>query len=328
MIRKILRFIPPLLVAGGALFAAMWFINQITEGLIARFPGADTYDLIPLLPIGSVGYMEQDISWLLTWIAPIMVVEYFILGIPISALMLVISKYIKGTSHNIDIIQTGNKFGARRMIQRSVIPALLALALGSVIQSYLANSLINVPQQLIEDFPDQILPFWNPLFSIVVGLIAVPIVMIIYIPTWILNDAGITFHLKENQLDVRRCPESIGVGRWWSNLLGGFTILVVPVYSFVQYFVVPFVVSGNIVLESILRGFFLTFAVPMLGIAFMLPIVIFNEMALGLSRRWIRRVARALGAREMKLQTILTETEIIDKETEFGWGYSTTKKAK
>ncbi|MBN2230181.1 MAG: hypothetical protein JW779_11390, partial [Candidatus Thorarchaeota archaeon] len=248
--------------------------------------------------------------------------EYFVLGIPVSALMLIISKYVKGPSHDVDIIQTGNKFGARRLIQRSVIPALLALALGSVIQSYVAGFLINVPDPI----PLEIIHFWNPLFSIVVGLIAVPIVMVIYIPTWFLNDAGITFHLKESQLEARRCPESIGVGRWWSNMLGGFTILVVPVFSFVQYFVIPYVVLGNITALEILRGFFFTFGVPILAIAFMLPIVIFNEMALGISRGWIRRVAKALGAREMKLQTILTKTEIVDKETEFGWGYSSTTK--
>ena len=166
MFRKILRFIPPLLVAGGALYVAVWSIGQLMTNLIAMFPGASTYDLIPRIPLlGPTEYLEYDINWLLTWIAPIMIVEYFVLGIPVSALMLVISKYIKGTSHNIDIIQTGNKFGARRMIQRAIVPALLALALGSVIQSYLAGSLINVPQQLIEQHPDQVLPIWNPLFN-------------------------------------------------------------------------------------------------------------------------------------------------------------------
>ncbi len=322
MIRKTLRFIPPLLLAGGALYAATWFIDRLKFGLIENFQGAGSYNLIDLIP----GPMEADINWLLTWIAPIMIVEYFVLCLPMSALMLLISKYIKSASHDIDIIQTGSKFGARRLIQRSVIPALLALALGSVIQSFLARYLIQVPWQQIENNPDLIL-FWSPIFSIVVGLIAIPIVMVIYIPTWMLNDAGITFHLKDNQLDVRRCPESIGVGRWWSNLLGGFTILIVPVYSFVQYFVVPFGLSGQIQLFELMRGFFLTFAVPMLAMAFMLPIVVFNEMALGLSRKWIRGVARRLGAREMTLQTILTETKIIDKETEFGWGYSSTKKS-
>ncbi|MBN2230337.1 MAG: hypothetical protein JW779_12180 [Candidatus Thorarchaeota archaeon] len=319
MIKKILRFIPPLLVAGGALYGAMWFIELIKNGLVRELgPEALTYDMIPLIP----GPLEADINWLLTWIAPIMIVEYFVLGIPVSALMLIISKFVKGASHDIDIIQTGNKFGARRLIQRIVIPALLALALGSIIQSYIAGLLINVPDPI----PLEIIHFWNPLFSIVVGLIAVPIVMVIYIPTWFLNDAGITFHLKESQLEARRCPESIGVGRWWSNMLGGFTILVVPVYSFVQYFIIPYIVLGNVSAFEILRGFFFSFGVPILAIAFMLPIVIFNEMALGISRGWIRRVAKAVGAREMKLQTILTETEIVDKETDFGWSYSTTKK--
>ncbi|MHA1907738.1 MAG: hypothetical protein ACW98Y_10630 [Candidatus Thorarchaeota archaeon] len=321
MVRRYLRYIPPIIVSIGGLLIAIWLIRFILLGLVEELgPIALTYDMIRYID----GPVQTDILWLITWIAPIMIVEFIILGLPISAILLIISKMIKSTAHDIDIVQTGKKFSAVKMIKRTVVPALFSISLGGILQGYIAEFLINEPTNL----PTEAWGFYQPIFAIITGLIAVPVVLAIYAPTWILNDAGVVFHLKSKELESRRCPDTIGVGRWWSNLLGGFTLVTIPVVTFVQHFYNPYLFHGGLVdIGWVIWGLLFSFGIPFLAIAFMLPVVVFNEIFLGLTRRMIRGVARSLGARELKLETVLTETEIVDEDTEYDWGLKSVPKS-
>ncbi len=171
---------------------------------------------------------------------------------------------------------------------------------------------------VLQNVPHQAAVIYKFLEPIVGALIVLPVVLVIFIPTWILNDAGIVMHLKENQLEVRRCPDTIGVGRWWSNLLTGFTLFTVPLIAFVQNFI-PLIVSGETHLMAYLQAFLQSLAPPFFAMAFVMPVIIFSEIFLGVHRRAIRSFAKRLGARELKIETIVTETKIVDEDPDYGW---------
>jgi hypothetical protein len=309
MARKYLRFLPPLAFAGAGALLAMFVINIVVNGLITRLGSHYPFSLTNLIN----GPMNIDVEVILTYIVPLILVEYLILGIPIAAILLLVTKVAKGAAYEIDIIKTGSDFGGLRMIRRAVVPALFSLALAGILSSLLSG-LIFTPLTL-DPWPAGSFDFYQALMSTMSSLIVLPVVLAFFIPTWILNDAGLTVHLKEKELNIRRCPDTIGVGRWWSNLLGGFTLLTVPIVSFVQNFYNPVILDnqiGNAYL--VVKGLFLSIGIPVLLMAFVIPAIVLNEIFINLSKGAIRRIARKIGAKDLMLQTVMTPTVMSDKE--------------
>lgn len=304
---KVLRFLLPILFAALGFILASEIVLIMATTVHAFSP---TYDLIGWWP----GNVESDVAFLLGLSSLAGIIVFIILGIPIAAIILAGTRLIKVTSYEIDIAQIGRKFGGIRMIRRAAIPALFAVAISGVVMKTIAGFLFTV----LQNVPHQAAVIYKFLEPIVGALIVLPVVLVIFIPTWILNDAGIVMHLKENQLEVRRCPDTIGVGRWWSNLLTGFTLFTVPLIAFVQNFI-PLIVSGETHLMAYLQAFLQSLAPPFFAMAFVMPVIIFSEIFLGVHRRAIRSFAKRLGARELKIETIVTETKIVDEDPDYGW---------
>ena len=79
--------------------------------------------------------------------------------------------------------------------------------------------------------------------------------------------------------------------------------------SFYYYFYVPIVEWGVIPsVELVLVGLFYSVGLPFLALAFVLPVVIVNEMFVKKASPLIRRVARSLGA---KFETPEAEMEAL-----------------
>ena len=267
------------------------------------------------------GTVAQDVAWLLSIVPIAGILVYIFLGIPVAAILLFFTKLIRSTAYDVDIAQIGNRFSGMRMIRRATVPALFAIAVSGIVMEFIEGLLFtvlqNVPPQAVS-----LLFFFRP---IVGTLITLPIVLVIFIPTWMLNDAGIVMHLKPDQLSIRRCPDSIGVGRWLSNLLSGFTIFTIPFVLFVQQFQ-PIIGDPATTLPDYVYAIVFSLGIPFLAIAFVIPVVIFNEMAINGSKRAVRSLAKRTGARELSLTTVVKETKIIDEETEYEWGLKTTPK--
>ena len=175
----------PLFVSAlGVVFAIVMIDYVIFSGLLRDFPALATWNLSNL----ADGPIRNDILALITWIIPLIIVEYVVLVIPFAAIFLIVS--------------LGSDFGGTRMIRRAIAPGLFSLAIGQI------------AYQLLEGYLYSPLPavggtvWWNllPLMSIVSALVFLPVSLLIYMPTWLLNDAGIVSHLKRKQLDYRRCP--------------------------------------------------------------------------------------------------------------------------
>jgi hypothetical protein len=156
------------------------------------------------------------------------------------------------------------------------------------------------------------------------ALLMMPIALALFMPTWILNDAGIVSHLKKGQLEVRQCPDTEGVGKWFSSMLGGYSILAFPITMFIDHFFNPYIIQGYapyipdipIFNEPIFTSFLWTAGIPLLVMSFMIPVVMLNEVAQRRAGNIIKRIAKPLGADEVHrpvIAPVQSESTITDE---------------
>ena len=308
MTDKNLKSLPMVVFSLACLGVAIWVINLILSDFVRAFGiDATTYSILPY----STGSVEADITWLVTYMVPVAGGIYLLTSLPLTATMLIATRVMKSTAYDVDIVRIGAEFGSFRMIRRAFIPALFSLSMGGAI-SGLVRDLIYTDPVLASD---AVRTAYQPLSSVVSALVLLPIVLAFFAPTWILNDSGIVMHLKDKELKLRKCPDTIGVGRWWSNLLGGFTLFMVPVVTFVQYFYNPIVIHNQLLNSDFaFRALFLAVGIPVLAVAFVLPLIVFHEILVRGMRHGILSVARRLGAKEMELETMFIPVVIQEDE--------------
>jgi hypothetical protein len=138
------------------------------------------------------------------------------------------------------------------------------------------------------------------------GLIIMPLALLIFVPTWMLNDAGIVTHLRRTKLKYRRCPDTMGVGRWISDKMGGYAIVAYPLSVISTH--------GNDVIEALsnilvspldlISALLYIALLPGLVVAFIVPIVLLHEAKQNRSRAIVREFAKKLGAVEVRKEKL------------------------
>jgi hypothetical protein len=294
------RFVFPFLFSAGGIAAAMYILYRVT----AMVP---SFEFFPFI----AGSLFTDIVVILGVAIPIIIIEYFIITLPLAALFLLGSRLaalfllgsrmIKSATYNFGIMDIGQDFGGYRMIRRSVAPALFSISSAGLVVGLIEGVVIDAFSFLP---PEQ--RYLISLSATLMGaLIIMPIALALFIPTWILNDAGIVTHLKEGQLDVRQCPDTEGVGRWYSSMLGGYSLFAFPIAMVSAHFVRPFIIEGlTPTTELLLISSLWTIGIPLLVMAFIIPVVFLNEAAQRRSVGFIQRFARGLAAKEVQKPVI------------------------
>ena len=138
-------------------------------------------------------------------------------------------------------------------------------------------------------------------------------------------------HLKSDNLELRQCPDTQGVGRWISNMLGGYAILAFPITMFLNHFYTPLIVplfegtidltvpaEANLFVFKAVVGFIWTLGLPFFVMAFIIPVIIFNEGMQSRSTIRILRLAKRLGAkivRKERIQEIKRPTTISTEDS-------------
>lgn len=311
MENRFIRFIPPIFIAALGLAIAMLIVNWTMELLIPRLPEGTDVSIIRPLP----GDVRQDVMWLLTYIVPIMLVEYLILVVPGAFILLVVVKLIRMRKYDLSIIELGENFGATQMIRRAFVPALFSLAIGQLLFQLIEGLLFDAPPPAL--LAQVTLPYYLPLMSMVSTLVVLPVSLLYFMPTWALNDAGVVTHLKPAELKIRRCPDTIGVGRWYSNFLGGFSLLAVPITSIIQNFYTPIRLllettpfpTFQDLLPILIRGSFYSLGLPFLALAFVIPAVLLNEIVGSGMKRTIRGMAKRMGASEVLTDDVFLQVD-------------------
>jgi len=207
-----LRFAVPVILAATGICLTFLLANSLAGYITRVYPGAD---LIPAIRHES---MVGDVWTILVAIVPVIFIEYVVLALPLTVVFMALNKVLKASAYEQNIMKLGDRFGIDRILRRAAVPALFAISSGQL-SIYLLGDYFLVPPT---GLANEVGTFITPLFAIVSAAIALPVSLAFFMPTWLLNDSGIVLHLKEKHLKVRRCPDTEGVGRWYSNFLGGF----------------------------------------------------------------------------------------------------------
>ena len=105
------RYIAPvfffIVIGGFALKLIFDAISGLGQSSVMNIPGFTMTDAITVLLIASI---------------PILIVEYYLLAIPIAALFLVANRTIKAASYEMNIMNIGTEFNGRYMIRRAAVP--------------------------------------------------------------------------------------------------------------------------------------------------------------------------------------------------------------
>jgi hypothetical protein len=281
-----------------------WFTwDMITEV-------TDVVRPVAILPVMSTLW-RVDVTFFLFIAIPVYLLEYAIIAVPAAALLLLYASIIRSTSYEMNIMNIGTEFGGVRMVRRAVAPALFSLS---------SSNFLIVPIKEWLFGPEPTIPpgmgiAFNFALSLMAGLLFLLVSLPLFMPTWVLNDAGIVTHLKDDKLNIRQCPDTQGVGRWVGNVLGGFAIIAYPISAFQNYFLNPLLEDPLVFTntDSLVVSLFWTVGLPFLVMAFILPVIAANELNQKRFRRQISGVATKMGA------TVVLKPQIekIDSEKAF-----------
>lgn len=312
------RFVPAIMLMVLGLFVAVVLVLQINN---LNQVDLASYDLSPAIR----GRFTEDVFTILMIALPAYLIEFLILTLPVAALMLMLNRLYRAKSYTQSVVKTGTKFGAGRIARRAIVPALFALSFSQFALGLLPPFILNVPDLPTTVAFIDVVRTTEPLVWFIGALLALGLAIPIYAPTWILNDTGIVTHLRREELEIRRCPDTEGVGRWYSHYVSGFAVLSYPLATAQKFLIqlpTNIVIRGgtiepNYILESLLW----IGGLPIVVMAFVMPLIILNEILLPRSSRIIRGFARSLGARDVILADVEAarfEEELESPQQDYG----------
>lgn len=292
------RFLTPLFMFIAGTLVAIQLITTVTTSIPSTH----------LFPETMSTTLGTDIATIMAIAIPILVIEYMIFAVPIAVVILLITKIVKSSRYEMNIMDIGREFGGTQIIRRAAAPALFSVASAQMFSEVIRNFLFPIGYTP----STEIAPLFNASLSLMGALLFVPIALLLFMPTWVLNDAGVVTHLKTDNLEMRHCPDTQGVGRWIANMLGGYALLAFPITMFVSQFYNPIILpimtgvqftQTEIIYQTTLALLW-TIGLPFFVMAYILPLVMFNEAMQARSTVRILKLARRLGAKMVRKEKI------------------------
>ncbi len=244
-----------------------------------------------------------DMTLIMIITMPILALLYYLFAIPGAYLILFGAKVVKSHSYEMNIMNMGRRFGSVQLIRRAAAPALFSVASAEILRSAIENFLFGFDPTIPEEF----LPLYPVTLSLMSSLLFLPVALLLFMPTWVLNDAGIITHLKSDRLKIRQTPDTQGVGRWIANMLGGYSLVAFPITMFMNHFYGPFILPfllGSTLPENIaiqvVVSILWTVGLPFFVMAFIMPIILLNEAMQNRVRTKIGKFAKKLGAKPVR----------------------------
>ena len=294
------KFYLPILFSIIGILSTFLLTNMLSTGLAEVDPG---YNLVTAFP----GSTQVDVSSILFLLIPIYFIGFFALALPIALLMILFNKMSRSSTYELGVFTTGEGFSPMKMIRRGIVPALFALSTGEIFVNLLPDRIFGVPNFESGDVY-LFLRFFDPLQTLLGALFALIIGLVFFSSTWILNDSGIVAQVKPSHMSTRRCPDTEGIGRWFSNIFGGFAILAYPITIIHRFFYVQYIVHDiPITFLNLMNSIFWAVGIPFLVMSFVLPFIILNEFGITWVRPKIQNFARRLGAKEVQPKSLMLE---------------------
>ncbi|MFW9799005.1 MAG: hypothetical protein ACFFD9_01075 [Candidatus Thorarchaeota archaeon] len=240
------------------------------------------------------GSAYEDVLFVIALGLPILLLEYMGLAVPLAILLLVMARAFKSASYEMNVMNIGSEFGGIRMIRRAVAPALFSVSTSAFLHGWIRSNWFSPTATL--DSMQQVM--FDIALSLIAALVFLVVALPLFTPTWVLNDAGIVTHLKSDKMKVRQCPDTQGVGRWVGNILGGYALIAFPIAMFITQFWEPYFVEPfrPLTSDNLLISFLWILGLPLLVMAFIMPVVVLNEAYQMKIRRRLTRIAVRLGA--------------------------------
>ncbi len=309
------RFVTPVVMFILGMIVILQLISTITEGMPST----------PLIPDVLSNSLGTDIVTIMVIAFPILFLEYYIFAVPIAVILLIATKIIKSTRYELNIMNIGRDFGGAQIVRRAAAPALFAVASAELFRTPLRLYLFGPNFDPAVELVPELVPLFPVVVSLMSSLLAVPIALLLFMPTWVLNDAGVVTHLKSDRLNLRQCPDTQGVGRWIANMLGGYALLAFPITMFLNHFYEPLILpwlegtifSNEQIFYQLTTGTLWTIGLPFFVMTFILPVIIFNEAMQKRSTVRILKLATRLGAkmvRKERIQEIKRLSSVYDEE--------------
>lgn len=254
---------------------------------------ANTTDVFEVM----AGNAASDITFLVVIAVPVLLLEYVFFAIPGAVIVLFLSKTLKSASYDMNIMNVGRRFGGMQIVRRSIAPALFALTTSAMVKTFIIDYLGITIQE--GDAISRVT------LSLMGALVMLTVSLLLFTPTWILEDVGVVTHLKAEKMLIRQSPDTQGVGRWFSRILSGYAVIAYPIAMFNNHFYDPFVAGTlEISLTGLVSAFLWVVFLPFLVMAFVMPVAILNEVSIKRSRNRIVSIARRLGARTVRKERI------------------------
>lgn len=284
---------------------------QLILMITVEFPNTVVPDFMSI-PLGMAPSLGFDLLTVIALAYPILFLEYYLLAVPVALIILLGTKAVKSTRYELNIMNIGKDFHGTQMIRRAAAPALFSVASAQMLRDPLKLYIFGTTD-VISLVAVEIQPLVPIVISLMSSLVFMPVALLLFMPTWVLNDAGVVTHLKSDRMDIRQCPDTQGVGRWIANMLGGYALLAFPITMFMAHFYEPIILpllqdplalSTEMVFYGATLGLLWTIGLPFFVMAFILPVIMFNEKMQKRSTIKILKWANKLGARIIRKERI------------------------
>ncbi|MFW9793708.1 MAG: hypothetical protein ACFFEE_05380 [Candidatus Thorarchaeota archaeon] len=264
------RFIPlVIIILYGISYAFLFSTSFVSSILDAANP---LWDILPFIP----GLADVD-NLYLTFVTFIWSFVALLLSAGVAGFFMLLHRTLeKPRTLRIETIEP--ELSISRLIRRAIIPAMFSFSIGETAVLYLrqyATGFFQSPGLTGIPIADRLSLFVTKTFHLT--FLFLPLTLLIFIPTWILNDHAVVSHRKG--VLPREYTDPQKVGRWVSGLLSGFSIFAFPLAFLDVFLITPIEGHGWGVVAEILPTILLIMGnVLIVLIAYILPIIVLYEL--------------------------------------------------
>ena len=288
------RFIPifAVVITVYGFVYAFNFLTTTTAGVL--IPSRDsTWDMILFIP----GLADIDNLYLIFGTIPLSFVALLLSGIGAGFFILLNRLWMRSRAQSIDGIEP--KRSLTGIVSRAIVTGMFSFSFGEVFVQYAGE--FSLP---IFSNPD-----WSPSVAAAsfdffltrtlhLALVFLPFALLIFIPTWILNDFVVITRRKDVKSGEYSDP--VKVGQWVSGLLSGFSLFAFPLAYLNRFIVIPYERFGLIaVVERLPLILWAMINVLIVFLAFVFPVIIVYEAGKSRFASYFYKVAKRLKVKDL-----------------------------
>jgi len=287
---------PAILVAiGFGLFFIFWYMSL--DDILLNHPSLDPFVLLGYNI--NIDYILVTVIYFV-FILIMMMLVYILLLIPVTLFVILGSKGMIAFGLSQDTAVLGEKFGGIQLVLRSLLPGLFGIGIGLGALPTLMP-LTNIPPSA-----------WPLSFTLIVtlyyGSLGLILGMALFPATWFADDAGLVISgmLKT---PYRAPPRVDGAGNWLRVIFAGFTVFLYPLTMIQGFILTPYLAGALSFLDLVIGIFVILIGLPLVMMGLSLPFVMLTESLQPRIVKRIRALAKRLGAKEIRFQEALIETQ-------------------